>query len=501
MSNQIIRFEYNDISSFFSAPSTFQELMENLIEEIEPELKDNEELIIIDENNNRIKNEEDYNILKKKPGDIKLIVQKGAINNKKLIKNNKEEERKKKIVNQNIDKNDNNDNDNNNNNDNDNDNNNDNDNDNFHILKDDNNNITSKDDNNNITSKDDINNINENGSKKEAINEIYSKELLDKIKELLEAKLKPINEKIENDKLERVKKFREMNEKLSKLEKTFNQNLEIIKSELVDNEKSKQEMMNSINRISQNLNNNINKIKEELIPKQFQLLETKINKSQDDLSKFIKEIKDVLNDKKEIKEVLNDKKEKKYDGNKRDLLNSNNKLENNNNIRNYQAKINISINKNPIQIKNLKENNENINCQIQNFGKTSLPSSCYIEGKGENLFIQSQKINKTIPVNGSISLNLNLNIKTNKTPSGQEAIRIYLYDPNNNLITSIEFYLEIEKKLERIDSARSIFDMDFDENLNKLKNFFGDKSVDELMIALNQANGNYEDAIQILLDN
>ena len=43
--------------------------------------------------------------------------------------------------------------------------------------------------------------------------------------------------------------------------------------------------------------------------------------------------------------------------------------------------------------------------------------------------------------------------------------------------------------------------MDFDENLNKLKNFFVDKSVDELMIALNQANGNYEDAIQILLDN
>ena len=259
--------------------------------------------------------------------------------------------------------------------------------------------------------------------------------------------------------------------------------------------------MNSLNRISESLNNNINNIKTVLIPKQFQLLETKMNKSQDDLSKFIKEIKDVLNDKKEIKEVLNDKKEKKYDGNKRDLLNSNNKLENNNNIRNYQAKINISINKNPIQIKNLKENNENIHCQIQNFGKRSLPSSCYIEGKGENLFIQSQKINKTIPVNGSISLNLNLNIKTNKTPSGQEAITIYLYDPNKNLITSIKFYLEIEKKLEKIDSARSIFDMDFDENLNKLKNFFGDKSVDELMIALNQANGNYEDAIQIILEN
>ena len=78
-------------------------------------------------------------------------------------------------------------------------------------------------------------------------------------------------------------------------------------------------------------------------------------------------------------------------------------------------------------------------------GKRSLPSSCYIEGKGENLFIQSQKINKTIPANGSISLNLNLNIKTNKTPSGQEAITTSLYDPNNNLITSIEFYLEIEK--------------------------------------------------------
>ena len=185
----------------------------------------------------------------------------------------------------------------------------------------------------------------------------------------------------------------------------------------------------------------------------------------------------------------------------KNLLNSNNKFENYNNIRNYQAKINISMNKNPIQMKNLKENNENINCQIQNLGKTSLPSSCYIEGKGENLFIQSQKINKTIPANGSISLNLNLNIKTNKTPSGQEAITIYLYDPNKKLITSIEFYLEIEKKLERIDSARSIFDMDYDENLNKLKNFFGDKNVDELMTALSQANGNYEDAIQILLDN
>ena len=149
-------------------------------------------------------------------------------------------------------------------------------------------------------------------------------------------------------------------------------------------------------------------------------------------------------------------------------------------------------------MKKLRENNENIHCQIQNFGKIPLPSSCYIEGKGENLFIQSQKINKTIPANGSISLNLN--IKTNKTPSGKEAITIYLYDPNKKLITSIEFYLEIEKKIESLDTAR-IFDMDYDENLNKLKNFFGNTNVDELMIALSQANGNYEDAIQILLDN
>ena len=82
----------------------------------------------------------------------------------------------------------------------------------------------------------------------------------------------------------------------------------------------------------------------------------------------------------------------------------------------------------------------------------------------------------------------------------QEAITISLYDPNKILITSIEFYLEIEKKMERLDAAR-IFDLDFDENLEKLKEFFGDKrSDDELMIALNKSNGNYEDAIQFLLD-
>ena len=203
----------------------------------------------------------------------------------------------------------------------------------------------------------------------------------------------------------------------------------------------------------------------------------------------------------EIKEVLNGKKEKKYDNNPmRDLLNSNKKFENNINIRNYQAKINISRKINPIQMKKLRENNENINCQIQNFGKIPLPSSCYIEGKGENLFIQPQKINRTISASGSITLNLNLNIKHNKTPSGQEAITISLYDPNKILITSIEFYLEIEKKMERLDAAR-IFDLDFDENLEKLKEFFGDKrSDDELMIALNKSNGNYEDAIQFLLD-
>ena len=180
-------------------------------------------------------------------------------------------------------------------------------------------------------------------------------------------------------------------------------------------------MMNSLNRISESLNNNINNIKTVLIPKQFQLLETKMNKSQDEFNKFIKEVKEVLNDKKEIK----------YDNyNMRDVL-----IKLRIKIRNYQAKITISRNKNPIQIKNLRENNETINCQIQNFGKTTLPSSCYIEGKGENLFIKSQKINETIPANGKIILNLYLNVENNKIPSNQEEITIYLFDQNKNLIT------------------------------------------------------------------
>ena len=83
----MIKFEFNDFSSFFTAPSSFKELMENLNEEIDTELKDNEEFIIIDDKNNIIKDEEDYNILKKKQGDIKLIVQKGDSNDKKLINN------------------------------------------------------------------------------------------------------------------------------------------------------------------------------------------------------------------------------------------------------------------------------------------------------------------------------------------------------------------------------------------------------------------------------
>lgn len=38
------------------------------------------------------------------------------------------------------------------------------------------------------------------------------------------------------------------------------------------------------------------------------------------------------------------------------------------------------------------------------------------------------------------------------------------------------------------------------ENLERLKEFFENKSVDELIDVLNKAKGNYEDAIQILLE-
>lgn len=38
------------------------------------------------------------------------------------------------------------------------------------------------------------------------------------------------------------------------------------------------------------------------------------------------------------------------------------------------------------------------------------------------------------------------------------------------------------------------------ENLERLKEFFENKSDDELIDVLNKAKGNYEDAIQILLE-
>ena len=38
------------------------------------------------------------------------------------------------------------------------------------------------------------------------------------------------------------------------------------------------------------------------------------------------------------------------------------------------------------------------------------------------------------------------------------------------------------------------------ENLERLKEFFENKSVDELIDVLNKAKGNYEDSIQILLE-
>ena len=42
---------------------------------------------------------------------------------------------------------------------------------------------------------------------------------------------------------------------------------------------------------------------------------------------------------------------------------------------------------------------------------------------------------------------------------------------------------------------------DFEENLNKLKEFFAQRNENELTDALNQAKGNYEEAIQLLLEN
>ncbi len=104
-----------------------------------------------------------------------------------------------------------------------------------------------------------------------------------------------------------------------------------------------------------------------------------------------------------------------------------------------------------------------------------------------------------------MDLDLNIQIKQRQNPNNKEQIKLYLYDSNKNTIDYCILNLVISgiNNFERIDSARSSYDNmnDFEENLNKLKEFFAQRNENELTDALNQAKGNYEEAIQLLLDN
>ena len=178
---------------------------------------------------------------------------------------------------------------------------------------------------------------------------------------------------------------------------------------------------------------------------------------------------------------------------------------NNNSRRGYNAKIKLQKKEFSLNINNLKSGRETIKITIQNLGNSPLPNNFSLEGEGKNLIINSKRLPKPIPIEEKMDLDLNIQIKQRQNPNNKEQIKLYLYDSNKNTIDYCIVNLVISgiNNFERIDSARSSYDNmnDFEENLNKLKEFFAQRNENELTDALNQAKGNYEEAIQLLLEN
>ena len=360
---------------------------------------------------------------------------------------------------------------------------------------------------NKLNEKQDNNNkINYNQIEK-LINNISNQ--ISDIFETIKIMKKSLIEVIQNNYNDIVQKFNELknnkkgNENIN-LDK-FNQSLKNIESQIdllmnkklnnTINEKNFQNIISQIQILKENnieYNNNNNK--------QFNNILNVLNTQKNDL-KNINTNKNFIPDIKNNKYIDNDKK-----GN-----NKNKKI-------GYKAKLKIINPKVKYKFKDIEEQKEKINIQIINEGKINIPGNCYIKTVNDEYYIPKSLISNTINPNSSFKNKYNILCKNLNKPSPEENIKIILCDGNGNEITSIKHLMNIEFEEQDIQFSKlndnflldknqiennnnSVLDIThYSEKINKLRDFFDEKKINQIKEALEKNKGNIDAAINDLLD-
>ena len=90
----MLNYSYNGEKTFISIPE-FEQLREMLLEEIDYNLKDNEELALFDHNNNLLETKEQYNAFLKEKNNCLTVK---VMDKDEIMKFKKNQRRNKKII-------------------------------------------------------------------------------------------------------------------------------------------------------------------------------------------------------------------------------------------------------------------------------------------------------------------------------------------------------------------------------------------------------------------
>ena len=421
----MLNYSFNGEKNFISIPK-FEQLKEMLLEEIEYNLKDNEELALFDHNNNLLETKEQYNAFQKENNNCITVK---VMDKDEIMKFKKKPEKKQKDIPipekiekkeqipEKVKKPENN------------------------IEKKQSQNIDNKKENKNKKEKIKDDNIEENNS-----NSINTDLLIDEISTIMDSKLKPFYDKLEEEKLKREEQFQKIENQLNQSNENVNKSLNNVQSKLtsaINNYNMKMQESN-LNENSDNINNLINELKDSNV---INTLKNSIHNLKDNMNNCIlAQIKDF---KKNIPQNFKET-EKTIDECYKNLVGQfNNYLEVMNSIENKKSndKIEYEENSNDVYKDEEEDNNNNNNNYDYN--------------------------------NNNYDDNNNSHDNNNND---------YDYNNNDQGVHKNNDYYEEENDNDNYD-------------IKELQEMFKDRDESELRDALRRSNGNFDQAANLLLNN
>ena len=371
-------------------------------------------------------------------------------------------------------------------------------------------------------------------------NSITQTQILNDINKIIDQSLNTITNKIEEENKydnKQIEKFNLNLEKVEKklsnafinMEKTINEDFNK-KNISKTNQKKEEDLINICSEI---FNDKINNLKN-MIPNEINNFNQKVLKYNNDLISSFNIIKETIKNNLNIKKNNNNKINNNYNNNNNindinNNYNNNNQnrgyIRNNNQNRGYSGN-NDKNDKNQIKLDgmiispkekvkvnslDIKNGKFSITLDIKNNGKNPLNKECFIEGESENLFIEKYHLSKPIMKTESLKVEINIKYKdmNGKKINSIQKLNIILYDDYRNKLHSLDIQVEIMKIQEMIEQneiddyyqgnkEQNQNERNFQQNFERLKIKFPKTNTIILMSGLEAAQGDYEQAVELI---